>query len=197
MWTLFLPTETTSTVRWKVSFRCLELFLCASINCLKLFRNVTWILFIPWFAEIVRAMTFVINQGMAMYWGTSRWSAMEIMVNADLTPREAHSLSFFVLLHKRWSVTILSPGGVFGGSPVQPDTTCVRAGGVPLFPAGQSGGAAPRALPQDRSAIHGSCRPICIFSLLIEGSFFIIWKAALVPRLQVSEQWPGRHLLVD
>ncbi|XP_041947561.1 voltage-gated potassium channel subunit beta-3 isoform X1 [Alosa sapidissima] len=31
------------------------------------------------FAEVVRAMTFVINQGMAMYWGTSRWSAMEIM----------------------------------------------------------------------------------------------------------------------
>uniref|UniRef100_A0A8C0GVZ9 Potassium voltage-gated channel subfamily A regulatory beta subunit 3 n=1 Tax=Chelonoidis abingdonii TaxID=106734 RepID=A0A8C0GVZ9_CHEAB len=29
--------------------------------------------------SIVRAMTYVINQGMAMYWGTSRWSAMEIM----------------------------------------------------------------------------------------------------------------------
>ncbi|XP_060690146.1 voltage-gated potassium channel subunit beta-1a isoform X3 [Hemiscyllium ocellatum] len=29
--------------------------------------------------EIVRAMTYVINQGMTMYWGTSRWSAMEIM----------------------------------------------------------------------------------------------------------------------
>ncbi|XP_030044093.1 voltage-gated potassium channel subunit beta-3 isoform X2 [Microcaecilia unicolor] len=29
--------------------------------------------------EIVRAMTYVINQSMAMYWGTSRWSAMEIM----------------------------------------------------------------------------------------------------------------------
>ncbi|XP_061775284.1 voltage-gated potassium channel subunit beta-1a isoform X4 [Nerophis ophidion] len=29
--------------------------------------------------EIVRAMTFVINQGMSMYWGTSRWTAMEIM----------------------------------------------------------------------------------------------------------------------
>ncbi|XP_041796192.1 voltage-gated potassium channel subunit beta-1a isoform X2 [Chelmon rostratus] len=29
--------------------------------------------------EIVRAMTYVINQGMAMYWGTSRWTAMEIM----------------------------------------------------------------------------------------------------------------------
>ncbi|TSY27761.1 Voltage-gated potassium channel subunit beta-1 [Bagarius yarrelli] len=29
--------------------------------------------------EIVRAMTHTINQGMAMYWGTSRWTAMEIM----------------------------------------------------------------------------------------------------------------------
>ncbi|XP_051900474.1 voltage-gated potassium channel subunit beta-2-like [Pristis pectinata] len=29
--------------------------------------------------EIVRAMTFLINQGEAMYWGTSRWSAVEIM----------------------------------------------------------------------------------------------------------------------
>uniref|UniRef100_A0A4W4FCY2 NADP-dependent oxidoreductase domain-containing protein n=1 Tax=Electrophorus electricus TaxID=8005 RepID=A0A4W4FCY2_ELEEL len=28
--------------------------------------------------KIVRAMTYVINQGMAMYWGTSRWTAMEI-----------------------------------------------------------------------------------------------------------------------
>ncbi len=26
-------------------------------------------------------MTYVINQGMAMYWGTSRWTAMEIMVS--------------------------------------------------------------------------------------------------------------------
>ncbi|KAI5093261.1 voltage-gated potassium channel subunit beta-2 isoform X1 [Silurus meridionalis] len=31
--------------------------------------------------ETVRAMTHVINQGMAMYWGTSRWSPMEIMVS--------------------------------------------------------------------------------------------------------------------
>uniref|UniRef100_A0A3Q2YEJ9 Voltage-gated potassium channel subunit beta-1 n=1 Tax=Hippocampus comes TaxID=109280 RepID=A0A3Q2YEJ9_HIPCM len=29
--------------------------------------------------ETVRAMTHVINQGMSMYWGTSRWSPMEIM----------------------------------------------------------------------------------------------------------------------
>uniref|UniRef100_A0A8B9KFJ8 Potassium voltage-gated channel, shaker-related subfamily, beta member 2 b n=1 Tax=Astyanax mexicanus TaxID=7994 RepID=A0A8B9KFJ8_ASTMX len=29
--------------------------------------------------ETVRAMTHVINQGMTMYWGTSRWSPMEIM----------------------------------------------------------------------------------------------------------------------
>ncbi|XP_040856632.1 voltage-gated potassium channel subunit beta-3 isoform X3 [Ochotona curzoniae] len=29
--------------------------------------------------EIVRAMTYVINQGLALYWGTSRWGATEIM----------------------------------------------------------------------------------------------------------------------
>uniref|UniRef100_A0A669D2V5 Voltage-gated potassium channel subunit beta-1 n=1 Tax=Oreochromis niloticus TaxID=8128 RepID=A0A669D2V5_ORENI len=29
--------------------------------------------------ETVRAMTYVINQGMSMYWGTSRWTSMEIM----------------------------------------------------------------------------------------------------------------------
>ncbi|XP_047240940.1 voltage-gated potassium channel subunit beta-3-like isoform X1 [Girardinichthys multiradiatus] len=29
--------------------------------------------------EIVRAMTFVIDQGLAMYWGTSRWNVVEIM----------------------------------------------------------------------------------------------------------------------
>ncbi|XP_037029396.1 voltage-gated potassium channel subunit beta-2 [Bradysia coprophila] len=29
--------------------------------------------------EIVRAMTYVISQGWAMYWGTSRWSQVEIM----------------------------------------------------------------------------------------------------------------------
>nr|XP_040039062.1 LOW QUALITY PROTEIN: voltage-gated potassium channel subunit beta-2-like [Gasterosteus aculeatus aculeatus] len=30
--------------------------------------------------EVVRAMTFVIDRGLAMYWGTSRWNAVEIMV---------------------------------------------------------------------------------------------------------------------
>ncbi|XP_077597804.1 voltage-gated potassium channel subunit beta-3-like isoform X2 [Stigmatopora nigra] len=34
---------------------------------------------LPVRAEVVRAMTFVIDRGMAMYWGTSRWNAMEIM----------------------------------------------------------------------------------------------------------------------
>ncbi|XP_029381924.1 voltage-gated potassium channel subunit beta-3-like isoform X2 [Echeneis naucrates] len=29
--------------------------------------------------EVVRAMTFVIDQGLSMYWGTSRWNAVEIM----------------------------------------------------------------------------------------------------------------------
>lgn len=40
--------------------------------------------------EIVRAMTHVINQGMAMYWGTSRWSAMEIMVSSCLFLLNGH-----------------------------------------------------------------------------------------------------------
>ena len=31
--------------------------------------------------EIVRAFTYVINQSWAMYWGTSRWSTLEIMAN--------------------------------------------------------------------------------------------------------------------
>ncbi|XP_035714701.1 voltage-gated potassium channel subunit beta-2 isoform X1 [Folsomia candida] len=29
--------------------------------------------------EVVRAMTYVINQGLAMYWGTSKWTPTEIM----------------------------------------------------------------------------------------------------------------------
>ncbi|CAG14771.1 unnamed protein product, partial [Tetraodon nigroviridis] len=31
------------------------------------------------FSEVVRAMSFVIDQGLALYWGTSRWNAVEIM----------------------------------------------------------------------------------------------------------------------
>ncbi|XP_050924062.1 voltage-gated potassium channel subunit beta-3, partial [Lates calcarifer] len=41
--------------------------------------------------EVVRAMTFVIDQGMAMYWGTSRWNAVEIMVG--LSPVSLSHLS--------------------------------------------------------------------------------------------------------
>lgn len=40
----------------------------------------SWDSLVSLFAEIVRAMTFVIEQGMAMYWGTSRWNVVEIMV---------------------------------------------------------------------------------------------------------------------
>jgi len=32
------------------------------------------------FEEIVRAFTQVINDNLCFYWGTSRWSPMEIMV---------------------------------------------------------------------------------------------------------------------
>lgn len=31
------------------------------------------------FSEVVRAMHYVISQGWAMYWGTARWSPVEIM----------------------------------------------------------------------------------------------------------------------
>uniref|UniRef100_A0A8C2KA09 Potassium voltage-gated channel, shaker-related subfamily, beta member 1 b n=1 Tax=Cyprinus carpio TaxID=7962 RepID=A0A8C2KA09_CYPCA len=41
-----------------------DIFVCTCVFCVL---------------EIVRAMTHIINHGMSMYWGTSRWSAMEIM----------------------------------------------------------------------------------------------------------------------
>lgn len=35
--------------------------------------------FVMTFSEVVRAMNYVIQQGWAMYWGTARWSQVEIM----------------------------------------------------------------------------------------------------------------------
>ena len=43
------------------------------------------------FTEVVRAMTFVIDQGMAMYWGTSRWNAVEIMVRENIPPQRTYT----------------------------------------------------------------------------------------------------------
>lgn len=48
--------------------------------------SLMWCDNLRFFTEIVRAMTYVINQGMAMYWGTSRWTAMEIMVSSNELP---------------------------------------------------------------------------------------------------------------
>ena len=50
--------------------------------------------------ETVRAFTHCINQGWAMYWGTSRWGPTEIMVRLSLY----HGLNpvffcFFLYLH--------------------------------------------------------------------------------------------------
>lgn len=56
-------------------------------------------------SEIVRAMTHVINHGMSMYWGTSRWSAMEIMVSGD--DRFLRTLSFLIQVsngHKNYII---------------------------------------------------------------------------------------------
>ncbi|KAI2664057.1 Voltage-gated potassium channel subunit beta-3 [Labeo rohita] len=50
--------------------------------------------------EVVRAMTFVINQGMAMYWGTSRWSAMEIMAEYHYFQRDKVEVQLPELYHK-------------------------------------------------------------------------------------------------
>lgn len=74
MWISSLPTEAMWTVLWKV-FHFSSVFHSSKINVISLIKNA-----LVCFTEVVRAMTFVINQGMAMYWGTSRWSAMEIMV---------------------------------------------------------------------------------------------------------------------
>ena len=35
-------------------------------------------MFFSLFSEVVRAMTFLIDAGMVMYWGTARWSPFEI-----------------------------------------------------------------------------------------------------------------------
>lgn len=63
-------------------------FFCWAVERLCDFVNLLW-----WFAETVRAMTHVINQGMAMYWGTSRWSPMEIMVSHFNYPSHTHTSS--------------------------------------------------------------------------------------------------------
>ena len=46
--------------------------------------------------ETVRAMTHVINQGMAMYWGTSRWSPMEIMVRVHTKHTHMHTYTYAI-----------------------------------------------------------------------------------------------------
>ncbi|XP_016373453.1 voltage-gated potassium channel subunit beta-2-like [Sinocyclocheilus rhinocerous] len=66
----------TTKIYWggKTSFHSL-LFVCLSPgDPFNTSKSRTFII-----EETVRAMTHVINQGMAMYWGTSRWSSMEIM----------------------------------------------------------------------------------------------------------------------
>lgn len=45
-------------------------------------------------------MTYVINQGLALYWGTSRWGAAEIMVSV---------LSHLPLPHNRLLLFTLKP----------------------------------------------------------------------------------------
>lgn len=45
-------------------------------------------------------MTFVIDQGMAMYWGTSRWNAVEIMVNSPTLEKDTNFFCFVFCILK-------------------------------------------------------------------------------------------------
>lgn len=63
-----------------------------------------------------------------MYWGTSRWSAMEIMVRGHL-PLFMNKIPVAEMVTgNHWCFvvsTFLAPGGLLSGTPVQPDPTCV------------------------------------------------------------------------
>ncbi len=47
------------------------------------FEKMMMMIFILFSKEIVRAFTQVINDNLCFYWGTSRWSPMEIMVKSN------------------------------------------------------------------------------------------------------------------
>lgn len=60
-----------------------------------------------------------------MYWGTSRWSAMEIMVNAHQLVQSLNIWHKCIAYHDILLTVCLASGGILCGTPVQPDTTCV------------------------------------------------------------------------
>jgi hypothetical protein len=68
MWILYLRINQIVQYQWKVDER--------EINSIE-----NKILF---FEEIVRAFTQVVQDNLSFYWGTSRWSPMEIMVGQKL-----------------------------------------------------------------------------------------------------------------
>ena len=45
-------------------------------------------------AEVVRAMSYCIQQGWTMYWGTSRWSQVEVRFFAPMSPSSSTRTSF-------------------------------------------------------------------------------------------------------
>lgn len=99
-------------------------------------------------AETVRAMTHVINQGMAMYWGTSRWSPMEIMVRLSAI-RYSHWLLIISLDVWGSLMEHIIPflGGLLSGETIQPDSSHLWAGWVPHVSEREGGGATTWALP--------------------------------------------------
>nr|XP_057922180.1 voltage-gated potassium channel subunit beta-2-like isoform X1 [Doryrhamphus excisus]XP_057922181.1 voltage-gated potassium channel subunit beta-2-like isoform X1 [Doryrhamphus excisus] len=79
MLTSSLPTGATSTHPWRVRAHVASKDTVLILQCKYTHMCVYVCVCVCVCTEIVRAMTFVIDQGMAMYWGTSRWNAVEIM----------------------------------------------------------------------------------------------------------------------
>ena len=46
------------------------------------------------FPEVVRAMTFLIEAGMVMYWGSSRWTPFEIFESYSVVSLQYQNLYF-------------------------------------------------------------------------------------------------------
>lgn len=128
-------------------------------------------------AETVRAMTHVINQGMAMYWGTSRWSPMEIMVRLCVKNLTHHVYLVHIFLLRLEDFALPYPafpfhyiiytdhvlhmglnlsyslfwwfllGSILCGKTVQPNSSHLWAGWVPHVPEREGRGTATWALP--------------------------------------------------
>lgn len=62
------------------------------------------------FIEVVRAMTYIIQEGYSMYWGTSRWSQIEVnKINSANEMRNTYEITTLICKIDYGSVLKLSP----------------------------------------------------------------------------------------